>query len=71
MATLGHFPGGRPHSRDVNHCVLHFRPEGHPESRNEVGSLGLAKGLVGFELGTFGNISSVAMEKYIGSSRMV
>ena len=24
-------------SPDVNHCVfLHFRPEGHPEPRNEV-----------------------------------
>ena len=30
-------------SPDVNHCVLHFRPEGHQEPRREVGSLSLAK----------------------------
>ena len=30
---------GQPHSPDVNHCVLHFRPEDHGEPRNEVGSL--------------------------------
>ena len=34
-------------------CVLHVRPEGHREPRNEVGSLGLAKCQVGFEPGTF------------------
>ena len=34
-------------------CVLHIRPEGHWEPRNEVGSQSLAERLVGFELGTF------------------
>ena len=44
---------GQPHSLDVNHCVLHFWPEDYRESRNEVGSLSLAKCLVGFKLGSF------------------
>ena len=38
---------------DVNSYVLHFRPEGHREPRNDAGSLSPAKRLVGFELGTF------------------
>ena len=52
--TLGHYRArGQPHSPDVNHCVLHFRPEGHREPRNEVGSLSPAEHLVGFEPGAF------------------
>ena len=54
MANFGPLSRGQPHSPDVNHCVfLHFRPEGHREPRNEVGSLSLAEHLVGFEPGTF------------------
>ena len=44
---------GQPHPPDVNHCVLHFRPEGHQDPRNKVGSLSPAERLVGIELGTF------------------
>ena len=44
---------GQPHSPDVNHCVLHFRPKGHWEPRIEAGSLSPAEHLVGFEPGTF------------------
>ena len=44
---------GQPHPPNVNHCVLHFRPEGRQEPRNKVGSLSLAERLVGIELGTF------------------
>ena len=43
---------GQPHSPDVNHCVLHFRPEGHWEPRNEVEPLSPAERLVDFEPGT-------------------
>ena len=53
MANFGPLSRGQPHSPDVNHCVLHFRPEGHREPRNEVGSLSPAKRLLGFEPGTF------------------
>ena len=53
MANFGPLSRGHPHPPNVNHCVLHFRPEGHREPRNEVGSLSLAERLVGFELGTF------------------
>ena len=28
-ANFGPLSRGQPHSPDVNHCVLHFRPEGH------------------------------------------
>ena len=52
-ANFGPLSRGQPHSPDVNHCVLHIRPEGHREPRNEVGSLRTAEHLVGFELGTF------------------
>ena len=52
-ANFGPLSRGQPHSPDVNHCVLHFRPEGHREPRNEVGSLSPAERLVGFEPGTF------------------
>ena len=52
-AKFGPLSRGEPHSPDVNHCILHFRPKGYREPRNEVGSLNLAKRLVGFEPGTF------------------
>ena len=52
-AKFGPLSRGQPYSPDVNHCVLHFRPEGQLEPRNEVGSLSPAKRLVGFALGTF------------------
>ena len=41
------------HSLDVNQDVLDFRPEGHREPRNKVGSLSPAERLLGFESGTF------------------
>ena len=44
---------GQPHSPDVNHCILHIRPEGHREPHSEVGSLSPAERLAGFEPGTF------------------
>ena len=53
MANFGPLSRGQPHSPDVNHCILHFHPEGHREPHNKVGLLSLAKQLVGFELGTF------------------
>ena len=53
MANFGPLSRGQPHSPDVNHCILHFRREGHREPRNEVGSQSLAEHLVGFEPGTF------------------
>ena len=34
-------------------AFVQVRPEGHRETRNEVGSLSLVERLVGFELGTF------------------
>ena len=34
-------------------AILYFRPKGHQEPRNEVGSLSPAERLVGFEPGTF------------------
>ena len=34
-AKFGLLLRGQPHSPDVNHCVLHFRPEDHWEPRNE------------------------------------
>ena len=43
MANFGPFTKGQPHSPDVNHCVLHFWPEGHQEPCNEVGSISLTK----------------------------
>ena len=43
---------GQLHSPDVNHCVLHFRPEVHREARNEVSSLSPAERLLSFEPGT-------------------
>ena len=53
MANFGPLLGEQPHLPDVNHCALLFRPKGHREPHNEVGSLSLAERLVGFELGTF------------------
>ena len=53
MPNFGPLSRGQPHSPDVNHCVLHFQPDGHWEPCNKVGSLRLAKHIVGFELGTF------------------
>ena len=44
---------GQPHSRYVSHCVLHIRPEGHQELRNEAEPLSPDKCPVGFEPGTF------------------
>ena len=37
--------------------LINVQPEGHQEPHNEVGSLGSAKHLVGFELGTFDSLS--------------
>ena len=51
--TLGHYQGGSLSHPMLITCVLHIRPEGHQEPRNEVGSLTLAECLVGFEPGTF------------------
>ena len=53
LPHFGLLSRGQPHSPDVNHCVLHFRPEGHREPRSEVGSLSPAECLVEFEPGTF------------------
>ena len=43
----------QPHSPNVNHLHLHIQPEGHWQPCNKVGSLSLAKRLVGFEPETF------------------
>ena len=51
--NFGKLLRGQPHSPHVNHCVLHFQPEGHQEPHKEVGSLSLAECLVGLEPGTF------------------
>ena len=51
--TLGHYRGGSLTHPMLITCVLHIRPEGHREPRNEVGSLSPAERLVGFEPGTF------------------
>ena len=51
--TLGHYWGGSLTHLMLITCVLHMRPKGDREPRNEVGSLSPAKHLVGFELGTF------------------
>ena len=40
-------------SLNVNHCILHFQPQGYREPQNEVGSLSLAERLVEFEPRTF------------------
>ena len=48
-ANFGPLPRGQPHSPDLNHCILHFRPEGHREPHIEVEFLSPARCLVGFE----------------------
>ena len=52
-APLDHYRGGSLAHPMLITCVLHIRPEGHWEPRNEVGSLSPAKCLVGFKPGTF------------------
>ena len=52
-ANFGPLSRGQPHSSNVNHCSLHFQPQGHREPRNKVGSQSPAEHLVGFEPGTF------------------
>ena len=52
-SQLWDFIKGQFHSPNVNHCSLHFRPEGHREPCNKVGSLSPAEHLVGFEPRTF------------------
>ena len=37
---------GKPHSLDVNHCVLHIQSEGHREPHNMVRSISMAERLV-------------------------
>ena len=51
--TLGHYRGGSLTHTMLITCVLHIRPEGNREPRNEVGSLSPAEHLVGFEPGIF------------------
>ena len=51
--TLGLYRGGSLTHPMLITCVLHIRPEGHEELRNEVGSLSSAECLVEFEPGTF------------------
>ena len=46
--TLGHY-----HLPNVNQYVIQFRPEHHQEPHDRVGSLNLAKSLVGVEPVTF------------------
>ena len=53
MAKFEPLSKGHPHSPDINHCIFQFRPEGQWEPPNEVGSLRLAKHLIGLEPGTF------------------
>ena len=50
-ANFGPLSSGQPHWLNVNHCILHFWPEGHWEPRSEVGSLSLAERLVRFWTG--------------------
>ena len=52
-ANFGPLSRGQPHSPNVNHCSIHFQPQGHREPRNKVGSLSPAEHLVGFEPRTF------------------
>ena len=51
--TLGHYrEDSLAHSMLIT-ALFTFRPEGHREPRNKVGSLRMAEPLVGFEQGTF------------------
>ena len=51
--TLGHFRRESLTNLMLITVFVQFRPEGHREPSNEVGSLNLVKRLVGFEPGTF------------------
>ena len=51
--NLSHYRGGSLTHPMLITFLLHIRPEGHREPRSEIGSLGPAKRLVGFEPGTF------------------
>ena len=51
--NFGSLLRGQPHSPNVNHCLLHFRPEGLRESRNDIASLNLTERLEGFKLISF------------------
>ena len=51
--TLGHSQGDSLPNPMLIIAYVHIRPEGHRESRNEVGSLGPAERLASFEPGTF------------------
>ena len=53
MANLGPFSWGSFTHQILVTVFLQFRPEGHLEPLNKVGSLSLAECLVGFELGNF------------------
>ena len=64
-AKFGSLSRRQPHSLDANHCVLHFWPKGHQESRNVVGSLSLAECLEGFEPG---NLQFLLRLKPLGHS---
>lgn len=44
---------GQPHSPDFNHCIIQFRPVGHREPRNKVGSIRATERQLAFEQGTF------------------
>ena len=35
MTSFGPLLRGQPHLPNVNHCILHFQPEGHREPRND------------------------------------
>ena len=50
--TLGHYQGSSLTHTMLITAFLHIRLEGHPEPRNEVGSLSPVEHLVGFEPGT-------------------
>ena len=51
--TSGHSQGGSLTNPMLITTLYLFRPEGHRDLRNEVGSLSPAKRLVGYELGNF------------------
>ena len=47
MANLGLLLRGQPQPPDFNYYIIQFRPEGHQQPHNEVGSLRLAETPVG------------------------
>ena len=51
--NLGPLFREQPHSNDVNHCIYLFQPKDPGERHNKVGSLSLAKQLVGLKPETF------------------